>query len=200
MKIIGILWFGTAALASLAGATESDFTVDTAHSQVLFEVSHLGISRVTGQFDQFEVELDLDPEDLASLRAVAVIQMESVDTREPDRDRHLKSADFFDAESHPTMRFVSTRAEVLSPTRLNLHGQLTLRGVTKPVTLGVDYRGIVSGLMGHEIAVFRAETSIQRKDFGVSWNKVLDTGGVVVGDEVHIEIQLEASRKARSTE
>ena len=118
-----------------ATALAGNYQVDTTHSEIAFKVSHLGISTVTGYFNDFSASFDLDPEDLSTLRVQATIQTKSVDTRVEDRDKHLKSADFFDVESYPEIRFTSKKAEVVGKNKVKLHGDLTIRGVTKPVVL-----------------------------------------------------------------
>ena len=131
----------------LAEAAEpTTFEVDRAHSKVLFKVRHRGISTVTGQFKQFDATIDVDPEDLSTLKIRATIDVASVDTEVERRDNHLRSADFFDAENHPKMEFVSTRAEVVGDNQVKLHGDLTIRGVTKPVVLDTVSGGAGDGV------------------------------------------------------
>ena len=175
-----------------ATALAGNYQVDTTHSEIAFKVSHLGISTVTGYFNDFSASFDLDPEDLSTLRVQATIQTKSVDTRVEDRDKHLKSADFFDVETYPEMRFTSKKAEVVGKNKVKLHGNLTIRGITKAVVLNVEFKGAATGPMGHQRSAFVASTTINRKDFGVSWNKTLDTGGFVVGEDVRIQLELEA--------
>ncbi len=163
-----------------ATALANNYRVDTTHSEIAFKVSHLGISTMTGYFNDFSTSFDLDPE------------TKSVDTHVEDRDRHLKSADFFDVESYPEIRFTSKRAEVVSKNKVKLHEDLSIRGVTKPVVLDVEFKGAATGPMGYQRAAFVASTTINRKDFGVSWNKTLDTGGFVGGEDVRIQLELEA--------
>ncbi len=185
----------------IAATTSADeFQVDPAHSQILFKVRHLGISTVTGEFKDFTATFNLDPANLGALKAEADIDAASLDTREADRDTHLKSADFFDVQNHPRIRFVSKRAEAAGGSKVKLHGDLTIRGVTKPVVLEAEYGGSVKDARGNDRAAFTAETRVNRKDFGVSWNRVLDNGGLVVGDDVVIQIEIEAIKKAGTTE
>ena len=185
----------------IAATTSADqFQVDPAHSQVFFKVRHLGISTVTGEFKDFTASFELDPSNLASLKAEADIDAASVDTREADRDTHLKSADFFDVANHPRIRFTSRKAEVVGGNKVKLHGDLTIRGVTKPVVLEAEYGGSVKDGRGIERAAFTAETKVNRKDFGVSWSRVLDGGGLVVSDDVVIVLELEAVKKTGATE
>ncbi len=156
------------------------------------------IGLVTGQFKNFSASFDLDPSDLSTLKAKAVIDVASVDTEVEERDNHLRSGDFFDAENHPEMKFVSTKAEVVGDNKVKLHGNLTIRGVTKPVVLDAVYGGAVQDPWGNYRSAFSASGTINRKNFGVNWNKVLDTGGLVVGDEVQLE--LEAIRQDESSD
>jgi len=188
------------ALLIPAATSADEFQVDPAHSQILFKVRHLGISTVTGEFKDFTATFDLDPANLASLKAEADIDAASVDTREADRDTHLKSADFFDVANHPRIRFTSKRAELVSGNKVKLEGDLTIRGVTKPVVLEAEYGGSVKDARGNDRAAFTAETTVNRKDFGVSWSRVLDGGGLVVGDDVVIQLELEAVKKTGNTE
>jgi len=185
---------GLVALILLAAAAASafDYQVDASHSEVTFKVKHLGISNITGHFEDFTASFDLDGDDLSTLKAEAVIQIKSVNTRDADRDKHLKSADFFDVETYPEMRFTSKKAEIVGKDKVKLYGDLTIRGVTKPVVLDVEFKGAATGPMGHARVAFVASTTINRKDFGVSWNKTLDTGGFIVGEDVRIQLELEA--------
>ena len=180
--------------------TPANFEVDAAHSKVLFKVSHLGISTVTGQFKDFKASFDLDPEDISTLKATAVIQVASVDTGVEDRDKHLRSSDFFDAENHPEIKFVSTKAEVVGGNKVKLHGNLTIRGVTKPIVLDAVFGGSVNDPRGNYRSAFSASGTINRKDFGVNWSKVLDTGGLVVGEEVQLVLEVEAVQKKESSD
>ena len=187
-KILTILATSLVAATALA----DNYQIDTTHSEIAFKVSHLGISTVTGYFNDFDASFDLDPSDLSTLSVQATIQTKSVDTRVDNRDKHLKSADFFDVESYPEIRFTSKKAEVVGEKQVKLHGDLTIRGVTKPVVLDVEFKGAATGPEGRQRTAFVASTIINRKDFGVSWNKTLDTGGFVVGEDVRIQLELEA--------
>lgn len=173
------------------------YKLDTAHTQIQFKVKHLGISTVTGKFNEFDGSFDLDPNNLSSLKANATIRTASIDTANSGRDDHLRSPDFFDAETHPDIKFVSTKVEDLGDEKLRVHGDLTIRGVTKPIVLEGEFTGAVD-FMGTHRAGFTAAGKINRKDFGVSWNKVLDTGGLVVSDEVVIVLEIEGSSKSES--
>lgn len=194
-----IIVVAVAALPLTGSAAPVSFEVDRAHSKVLFKVRHLGISNVTGQFKTFDASIEMDPEDLSTLKARAVIDVASVDTEVETRDKHLRSADFFDAENHPKIEFVSTKAEVVGENEVKLYGGLTIRGVTKPVVLDAVLGGVITDPRGNLRTAFTASGTINRKDFGVSWNQLLDNGGMVVADEVRIEIELEAIKPAAAS-
>lgn len=183
-----------------ASAQAETYEVDAAHSQISFKVKHFGISTVRGEFTDFSASFDVNPDDLSTLEAKATIDAASVDTREQDRDNHLRSEDFLAVESHPEIRFASKKAEPVGGNKVKLHGDLTIRGVTKPVVLDAEFGGAVEGMRGEKRAAFIATTTIDRKDFGVSWNRVLDSGGLVVGDEVTIELEIEGIQKSGTTD
>ena len=199
-RFVGIIIVVAVAALPLTGsAAPVSFEVDRAHSKVLFKVRDLGISNVTGQFKTFDASIEMDPEDLSTLKARAVIDVASVDTEVETRDKHLRSADFFDAENHPKIEFVSTKAEVVGENEVKLYGGLTIRGVTKPVVLDAVLGGVITDPRGNLRTAFTASGTINRKDFGVSWNQLLDNGGVVVADEIRIEIELEAIKPAAAS-
>ena len=199
-RFVGIIIVVAVAALPLTGsAAPVSFEVDRAHSKVLFKVRDLGISNVTGQFKTFDASIEMDPEDLSTLKARAVIDVASVDTEVENRDKHLRSADFFDAENHPKIEFVSTKAEVVGENEVKLYGGLTIRGVTKPVVLDAVLGGVITDPRGNLRTAFTASGTINRKDFGVSWNQLLDNGGMVVADEVRIEIELEAIKPAAAS-
>ncbi|MFN7986003.1 MAG: YceI family protein [Thermoanaerobaculia bacterium] len=182
---------GAAALPALA----ETWTADTAHSSVGFAVRHMMVSNVKGSFDKFTASVDGDPADPASARISAKIEVASVNTREPKRDDHLRSGDFFDAAKFPEMTFASTKVEKVSANRAKVTGNLSLRGVTKPVVLDVEYTAPVKNPWGKTVVGATATGKVNRQDFGVSWSKSLDGGGVVVGDEVTIQLELELIRQ-----
>ncbi len=180
---IGILTAGV--------AFAEHYQLDTAHTQILFKVKHLGISTVTGQFNEFSGFFNVDPNDLGTLQASATINSASVDTANGDRDNHLRSPDFFDAEKYPEIKFVSKKAETFDGGKLKVHGDLTIHGITKTVVLEGEFGGALMGPMGNPRAAFTAAGKINRKDFGLTWNKLLEAGGLVVGEEVRIELEVE---------
>jgi polyisoprenoid-binding protein YceI len=167
--------------------------LDMAHSAIEFSVRHMMVSTVKGNFREFSADLELDPEDLTKSSVRAVVKVASIDTREPQRNAHLVSADFFDVEKFPEMVFQSTRVEHVGGDRYRVTGDLTIRGVTRPITLDVTYLGTQVSPYGVKAAGFEATATLSRKDFGLTWNVALETGGMLVGDEVKISVDAEAN-------
>lgn len=176
-------------------AAAADYTVDKAHSQVGFSVSHLVVSTVRGQFESFEGTVSTDAKgNLTSFSGT--VDIASVNTRDAKRDGHLKSPDFFDAAAHPQMSFASKSVEGDNARGYTVQGDLTIRGVTKPVIFAVEpVKGPVTDPWGNTKAGTVATTTIDRQDFGVSWSQSLDAGGAVVGDDVTIQLDLELLAK-----
>lgn len=174
--------------------TKTKWALDPAHSSVDFSVRHMMIANVKGSFNKFEAAIDADPADLTSANIEFSIDTASVDTRNTDRDAHLVSGDFFDVENHPNMTFVSTTIEKTDEGEYNLTGNLTLRGVTKQETFAVTYEGQGKDPWGNEKVGFSAAGTINRSDYGLVWNAALETGGVLVGDKVKINLQLQAAK------
>jgi polyisoprenoid-binding protein YceI len=183
-----------------APATSSIWQIDATHTQVEFAVRHLMISTVRGRFSDVNGTLTVPDGDFSRAQLAVVINAASVDTREPQRDAHLRSADFFDVEHFPTLEFRSRRVEAdrRDSRKLLVVGDLTLRGVTREVTLAVTAEGRGRDPWGGERAGFSATTRISRKDFGLTWNQLLETGGVAVSDEVKISIDLEIVAQAQA--
>jgi polyisoprenoid-binding protein YceI len=154
------------------------------------------ISTVRGQFHKVSGVVDFNPEDPVTSAIDVEIGTASVDTRDEKRDGHLKSADFFDSEKFPVMSFKSDKIEALSKTHGKAHGMLTIKGVGKPVVLDVEYNGMQKAPWGTTSAGFSAKGKINRKDWGLNWNVALESGGILVGDEVKIEIEAEIVQKA----
>lgn len=192
-------WFSTAltalALFAAVPAAADTYDIDTAHSSVAFEVRHLAISKTRGAFGDFAGSFDFTAGDPAAWSCEATIQAASIDTGNEDRDDHLRSADFFDVENFPTLTFVSKAVEMAGGTEGVLRGELTLHGVTRVVELDLEFLGAVTDPWGNEKAGFTASTTINRKDFGLTWSKTLETGGLVVGDEVKITLDIEGTKK-----
>jgi polyisoprenoid-binding protein YceI len=167
------------------------YNVDTSHSNVEFSIRHLVIAKVRGRFTRFAGSLELDPDDITRSKVTAEIEVASISTNEDKRDAHLRSADFFDVERFPLMTFASRRVEVVGP-HLHVTGDLSIRGTTREVVLRVEQLGVVQDPYGNQRAAFSASTSIDRKDYGLHWNQVLEAGGVMVGDKVEINLDIEA--------
>lgn len=171
------------------------WTLDTTHSEVTFSVRHMMFSKVTGSFNVFKATLELDEDHPENAWVEAEAETASIDTRDEKRDAHLRSPDFFDAEQFPLLTFKSKKVEPLGDHSYNVVGDLTLHGVTKEVTFEALYGGQIPKALnpfGDRRAGLSAVTTINRKDFGLSWNFTLETGGLMVGEDVRIEINLEA--------
>lgn len=195
MKAMKLMVLGLVLVGASANAAE--WNLDKGHSSVNFAVKHLVVSTTRGEFKDYAGTASFDPTDLSTLQANFTVQVGSVDTRDEKRDGHLKSADFFDVEKFPTMTFVSKKALQTAAGKAQLTGDLTIRGVTKEVTFDVEgFNEEITTPWGFKAVGGTAKATINRQDFGVSWNKTLDAGGVVVGDEVKIELELELNRPA----
>ena len=194
MKRILALFLAAAPMAVLADPTS--WNVDPAHSNASFTVRHLVISNVRGEFQKMSGAVKLDDKDLAKSSVEATIETASIETRIPDRDKHLKSPDFFDVEKYPTITFKSTKVESAGKGKLKVTGDLTMKGVTKPVVLAVDGpTAEIKDPWGNARRGFAATTTINRRDWGLNWSKVVEAGPVV-GDEVKIEIEAELIKQA----
>lgn len=175
--------------------TTETYAIDPAHSGVEFSVRHLMISKVRGRFSGVSGTVEVPAGASVPASVGAEIDVASVDTREAQRDAHLKSADFFHAEEFPTMRFTSTKIESKGGDRLEIAGNLEIRGTTHPVTLDGAFEGRAKDPWGNDRIAFSGSTRINRKDFGLGWNQALETGGVVVGETVDITLEIEAVAK-----
>lgn len=164
---------------------------DPQHSSINFSARHLMVAKVHGGFPTWSGTLEFDPDTMTGSADVS-IDAASIETKEPDRDTHLKSADFLDVANHPKITFKSTKVEKKGKDEYALSGDLTIRGTTLPVTLDVEYAGTVKDPWGGERVGFSAKTSINRKDYGLVWNVALEAGGFLVGDKVDISIEVEA--------
>lgn len=173
----------------------AEYKIDTTHSHVMFKIKHLAISTVTGRFETFKGELNFDPDNVEKSGGWVTIDVAGINTDVEDRDKHLRSADFFHVEKYPTIRFESTAVERVDDKNFKLIGNLEMHGVTKPVTLDVEYAGMVKDPWGNTRVAFTAEGKLNRKDYGLTWNKVLETGGLVVGEEVRIILDIQAIQK-----
>lgn len=170
-----------------------EFSIQSTHSTISFLARHLLVSKVRGQFSKWTGKLALDLDDPGQSAVTAEIDVASLDTQAGDRDAQLRSADFFDVENYPTATFRSTRFEKVSGSRYRVHGDLAIRGVSKPVVLAAEYKGRSKNAWGESVVAFVASTTINRMDWGLTWSKSLETGGVLVGEKVGIEVELKAS-------
>lgn len=175
------------------GLTAGTWTIDPVHSTVGFSVRHLMVSKVRGTFDTFDGAITVAEDGTPSV--TAQIAVDSVNTRNEQRDGHLKSADFFDTAQHPTATFTSTGVRSDGDTYL-VDGDFTLKGVTKPITLQVEFHGVNPGMGQGEVAGFEASVVLNRKDFGIDIDMPLETGGTVVGDKVTVTLEIEAVKQA----
>ena len=168
--------------------------IDPAHSEINFKVKHLVVSSVTGHFSKFDASIETSKEDFSDAKINFEADINSIDTKNEQRDGHLKSADFFDAEKYPKMTFVSKSIKKVSDHEMKVTGNLILRGVTKEITLDVIYNGTVAGFGGTQVAGFEVQGKLNRFDFGLQWNALTEAGGVVVSNEVKIEILAEFNK------
>lgn len=175
---------------------KSVWNVDASHSSIEFKVKHMMMANVRGQFKDFQAHVTADPEDLTTAEIDFTVHVNSIDTKDEQRDGHLKSADFFDVEQYPNLTFKATKIERKSGADYAMTGDITIRDVTKPITFDVTAEGIGKDPWGNERAGFTATASLNRKDFGLNWNALLETGGVLVGEQVKISVELEAVRQA----
>lgn len=188
--------FAAAALSLLAALPiqAENFAIDASHSEVGFQVRHL-VSQTRGRFNDFAGTVNLDPKNLANSSVDFTIKATSIDTNVPDRDKHLRGADFFDVEKYPEITFKSKSIKAAGKDTYNVLGTLTMHGVSKDITLPVTYLGQAKDPWGNTRAGFEATTTLNRKDFGIVWNKALDAGGAMLGDDVKVNINLETVKK-----
>ncbi len=169
-----------------------DWTIDGSHSLAEFSVKHMMVSTVKGRFQKKRGNISWDEANPANSSVEATIDATSITTNDEKRDAHLASADFFETEKYPTITFKSTRVEARNADNFKVTGELTMHGVTREVTLDVEYNGSGQNPWGMTIAGFTAKTSLSRKDYGLNWNVALETGGVLVSDKVKINLEIEA--------
>jgi polyisoprenoid-binding protein YceI len=178
------------------GTATSTWTIDPAHSDVEFAVKHMMVSTVKGRFRSVEGAIQVDEAQPERSSVVAAIDVASIDTGVEQRDAHLRSDDFFNAESYPKISFRSTSIELVDGGRWRMDGNLTIRETTRPISLEVEFEGRGRDAYGGERAGFTATTKINRRDFGVNWNGLIETGGVVVSDTVKISLNIQVVRQA----
>ena len=170
------------------------YSIDPAHSRIGFVARHAMVTKVRGSFNQFEGTGYFDAEHPASSKLELTIEASSIDTRNADRDAHLRGNDFFDMDNHPLIRFVSTGVEPLDGDNYRVTGDLTIKGVTKPVTFDVEFTGAAVDPFGNHRIGLEGKTTINRKDWGVNWNAALEAGGVLVSEKVTLEFEVSAIR------
>jgi polyisoprenoid-binding protein YceI len=174
----------------------SKWLVDPSHSSIEFSVKHMMIAKVRGAFKEYSASIEADPNDLTTANIDFNVALASVDTRSEDRDNHLRSADFFDVENTPNMTFKSTKIVRTGEGEYELTGDLNLHGVTRSETFAVTFEGQGKDPWGNEKAGFSAEGSIKRSDYNLTWNAALETGGVLVGDQIKIFLEIQAAKEA----
>ncbi|MEV5875675.1 YceI family protein [Streptomyces sp. NPDC052101] len=185
----------TAAGPDLAALT-GDYTIDPAHTTIGFTARHAMVTNVKGGFHDFTGTLHLDGSDPARSTATLDVRMESIDTGNADRDGHLKSSDFFKTDEFPAMTFRSTRAEALGGDDYRITGDLSLLGVTKPISIDLEFNGIAKDPFGNERVGFEGRTEILRSEWGLTWNAALETGGVLVSDKIKLNFDISAIKNA----
>lgn len=189
--------FAAAVLSTLATLPlhADTYTVDPAHSEVSFQIRHM-VSQVRGRFNDYTGTVNMDPKNMANSSVEFHIKAASIDTNNADRDKHLRTADFFDVEKYPEITFKSDSVKVTGKNKYNVTGTLTMHGVSKKVTLPVTFLGEGKDPWGGTRAGFETTTTLDRKAYGIVWNKAVDNGGVLLGDDVKVEINLETKKEA----
>lgn len=173
------------------------WVADPMHSEIQFKVKHLMITTVTGYFQKFNIEAETEDDQFKSAKSVVfTADVDSISTNNEQRDTHLKSSDFFHAEEHGQIRFESTNYENVGGSDYKLHGNLTIKGVTKPITVNVEFGGIVVDPYGQTKAGFTVTGKISRKEFGLTWNAVTEAGQVVVSDEIKLQAEVQLVKQA----
>ena len=178
----------TTGLENLTG----DYTLDPAHTRLGFVARHAMITKVRGQFDEFESRAHIDFTDAAQCSAEITIEAASIDTRNEQRDGHLRTNDFFDIPNHPKITYRSTAVEKVDDATYRVTGDLTIRGVTNPVTIDFEFTGAAKDPFGNQRVGFEGSTVVNRKDWGIEWNAPLETGGVLVSEKITIEVEVSA--------
>jgi polyisoprenoid-binding protein YceI len=167
------------------------WALDTTHAEIQFKIRHLMITNVTGSFGKFSATIETTDDNFDTSKINFTAEVDSITTKNEQRDAHLKSADFFEASKHPTLSFVSTKFEKLSGENYILHGDLSFHGITKNITLNVEHGGVIKDPWGNTRTGFTVEGKINRKDFGLVWNTATEAGGVVLGEDVKLHASVE---------
>ncbi len=193
---LSILTITAFVAVSIGSAEAATFGVDKDHTSVSFKVRHF-VTKVQGSFGKFDGTVEFDPADPAKVKVNGSIEVSSIDTNNDNRDKHLRGEDFFNVEKYPTIEFESSKLTDLNESRTKgkLHGKLTMHGVTKPVVLDVEYHGTAKTAYDELKAGLTATASLNRKDYGIVWNKTLDTGGLMLGEDIEILLEVELTEK-----
>lgn len=190
MKFIKKIFFAVVMLAAFS-FSQTKWSLDKSHSEINFTVVHMTISEVTGNFGDFNVQFESSKEDFSDAKVDVAIKAKSINTRNERRDNHLRSEDFFNADKDSIITFKSTKFEKTGKDTYKISGDLTMRGVTKLVVLDAKFKGSVKSPRGQTIVAFKANTTINRKDWGLNWNRALEAGGWVVSENVDLNIVVE---------
>ncbi|MDF1999533.1 YceI family protein [Peribacillus frigoritolerans] len=176
--------------------TNTKWIVDPTHSAIEFSVKHMMIAKVKGSFNKFEASILANPSDLTTAEIDFTVDVASIDTRNADRDNHLRSADFFDVEKKPTLTFKSTKIVKTDEDEYDVTGNVTLNGVTQEETFNITFEGQGKDPWGNEKAGFSGKGKVKRSDYGLTYNAALETGGVLIGDQITLTIEIEAAKEA----
>ncbi|WP_249594487.1 YceI family protein [Peribacillus frigoritolerans] len=176
--------------------TNTKWIVDPTHSAIEFSVKHMMIAKVKGSFNKFEASILANPSDLTTAEVDFTVDVASIDTRNADRDNHLRSADFFDVEKNPTLTFKSTKIVKTDEDEYDVTGNVTLNGVTQEETFSITFEGQGKDPWGNEKAGFSGKGKVKRSDYGLTYNAALETGGVLIGDQITLTIEIEAAKEA----
>ncbi|MBT2615176.1 MULTISPECIES: YceI family protein [unclassified Bacillus (in: firmicutes)] len=176
--------------------TKTNWIVDPTHSAIEFSVKHMMIAKVKGSFNKFEASILANPSDLTTAEIDFTVDVASIDTRNADRDNHLRSADFFDVEKNPTLTFKSTKIVKTDEDEYDVTGNVTLNGVTQEETFSITFEGQGKDPWGNEKAGFSGKGKVKRSDYGLTYNAALETGGVLIGDQITLTIEIEAAKEA----
>ncbi|ASS94867.1 YceI family protein [Peribacillus simplex] len=176
--------------------TNTKWTVDPTHSAIEFSVKHMMIAKVKGSFNKFEASILANPSDLTTAEIDFTVDVASIDTRNADRDNHLRSADFFDVEKNPTLTFKSTKIVKTNEDEYDVTGNVTLNGITQEETFSITFEGQGKDPWGNEKAGFSGKGKVKRSDYGLTYNAALETGGVLIGDQITLTIEIEAAKEA----
>jgi polyisoprenoid-binding protein YceI len=183
-------------MTSPSSTLTGNYTVDPSHSRIGFVARHAMVTKVRGSFNEFEGHGHFDADNPANSSLELTIKAASIDTRNADRDAHLRSNDFFDMENHPEIRFVSTAVEPVDEQNYRVTGDLTMKGVTKPVTVEFEFTGAATDPFGNQRLGLEGRATVNRKEWGVAWNAPLEAGGVLVSEKVNLEFEVSAIKSA----